>query len=194
MNSYQKLKRIWKKLGVKGSVKNYSNVELWVLETDTTGHPIARILKPGHKSPKNIDCDAFKRVDSKPIQAHRNWWKFYDFSTVDVYNDGRGLRISVISKVPVEEKHFGSTDVKYLKGAWGNPLTVILDVKRGSDNKIYSYYVSGLGWQSFDDTFKMVCHHKVDNARPVFPKSGRPYIRSKRDKSDLNNFSKKGRV
>jgi hypothetical protein len=47
MNAYNKLKKVWKKLGIRGSVKNYSDIDLWVLETDTTGIPIARILPPG---------------------------------------------------------------------------------------------------------------------------------------------------
>jgi hypothetical protein len=191
---YSELKKIWKSLGVKGAVKNYSNVELWILETDTTGHPIARALKPGYKTPKNIDFDGFKRVDGKAIQRHRNWWKFYDFSTVEVFTDGRGLRISVIKKTPVDERHFGEQNVKYLKGKWGDPLTIILDIKRNSKNKIISYYVNGHGWLDFVSTFKMVCYHEIDNARPVFPKNGKPYIRSKRDKFILNNFSRKGRV
>lgn len=103
MSIYSKLKAIWKKLGINGSVKNYSKVELWVLETDTTGNPIARVLKPGYKTPSNIDTDAFKRIDGKAIQGHKNWWKFYDFSTVEVSTDGRGLKISVISKSAVPE-------------------------------------------------------------------------------------------
>lgn len=67
MNAYDKLKKIWKKLGIKGSVKNYSDIDLWVLETDTTGFPIARILPPGNKTPESLDCDAFKRKDGKAI-------------------------------------------------------------------------------------------------------------------------------
>lgn len=192
MVSIRKLKSIWKKLGIKGSVINYSDVNLWVLETDTADYPIARILPPGHKTPENIDFDGFKRVDGKPIQSHRNWWKFYDFSTVEIFKDRRGLRVSAISKTAVDEHHFGKK-LRYLKGKWGVPLTVILDVKRNSKNKIVSYYVSGFGWLNFETTFEMVCHHKIDNARPVFPKTGRPYIRSKRDRFVTNNFSKKGR-
>lgn len=190
MSGYSKLKAIWKKLGIKGQVKNYSNVVLWVIETDTTGKPIARKLIPGYKTPALIDVDAFKRVDGKAIQGHKDWWKFYDFSTVDVYKDGRGLRVSVVSKTAVSEKHFGR--VKYINKNWGESLVVILDVKRGSKGKINKYLVSGNGWLDFETTFKMTCHHQIDNARPVFPKKGKPYIRSKRDKKTLNNFSKKG--
>jgi hypothetical protein len=190
---YQELKKKWKKYGRKGAVRNYSNVGLWVLETDTTGHPVARILRAGYKTPKDIDFDGFKRIDGKAIQGHRNWWKFYDFSTVEVFKDGRGLRVSVIAKRAVKEKHFGDRDVKYLKGQWGSKITVILDIKK-NNNRISEYLVSGYGWLDFETTLRMTCYHEIDNARPVFPKKGKPYIRSKRDKSILNNFSKKGKA
>jgi len=189
---YSELKAIWKKLGIKGQVKNYSSVELWVVETDTQGKPIARILPPRHKTPKEVDVDGFKRVDGKAIQGHKNWWKFYDFSTVDISADKRGLKISVISMTAVKEGHFGK--VAYIYERWGTPLVVIIDVKRDSNQKIISYYVSGHGWLDFETTFKMTCYHEIDNARPVFPKGGKPHIRSKRDKYLLNNFDKKGRT
>lgn len=192
MNIYSKLKAIWKKFGVNGQVKNYSDVDLWVLETDTAGIPIARIIVPGYKTPSNVDCDAFKRKDGKSIQGHNNWWKFYDFSTVDIYKYGKGLRVSVVSKTAVDENHFKI--VTYKKEKWGAPLTVIIDVKRDRRNKIVAYHVSGHGWLDFESTFRMTCHHEIDNARPVFPKNGKPYIRSKRDKFILNNFNNKGRV
>ena len=118
MSVYFKLKSIWKKLGIKGSVKNYSNIDLWVLETDTTGLPIARILPAGFRTPPNVDIDAFKRVDGKPIQKHKYWWKFYDFSTVEVFSNKNGLKTSVVSKSAVIEKHFG--DVDYHMEKWGH--------------------------------------------------------------------------
>lgn len=192
MSVYTELKSIWKKIRINGQVKNYSNIELWVVENITTGKPVARLLPSGHKTPAQIDVDAFKRIDGKAIQKHKNWWKFYDFSTVDVYNDGRGLKLSVIAKRAVKEDHFGK--VKYVRKKWGIPLVAILDIRRNKKNKIIAYYVSKHGWLDLEVTLKMVCHHKIDNARPVFPKKGKPYIRSKRDKSILNNFKVKGRA
>lgn len=58
---------------------NYSSKELWVIETENS--PVARILRPGYKAPIELDIDGFKRVDGKTIEGHKNWWKFYDFST-----------------------------------------------------------------------------------------------------------------
>ena len=106
MSYYSKLKSTWKKLGIKGQVKNYSSIKLWVLENDSKGYPIARILEPGFKTPNNIDIDAFKRIDNKAIKGHKNWWKFYDFSIVDISENSSGLKISVVSMTPVKEKHF----------------------------------------------------------------------------------------
>ncbi len=192
MKFYSDLKATWKKLNIKGQVKNYSNIELWVLETDTQGQPIARILPSGFKTPKEVDVDGFKRVDGKAIQGHKKWWKFYDFSTVDIRKENSKLKISVISKTAVGEDYFGK--VSYNHNKWGIPLVVIIDVKRDSKNKIISYYVSGKGWLDFETTLSMVCHHKIDNANPVFPKNNKPYIRSKRDNTLLNNINIKGIV
>jgi len=189
---YSSLKAILKKLRINGQVKNYSDVELWVVENDTSGGPFARKLLPGYKTSPEIDVDGFKRVDGKPIQRHKAWWKFYDFSTVDVYSDKRGLRLSVIKKAPVSEEEFG--EVRYLNEKWGVLLTVIIDIKRDKKKKIIAYYVSGHGWLDFETTFSMTCHHEIDNARPVFPRNRTPYIRTKRDKSIINNFEIKGKA
>jgi len=66
----QDLKRIWKKLGIKGQVKNYSSKPIWVIENDS-GKPVAHLLPPMTKSPNGIDADGFRRVDGKPIQGGR---------------------------------------------------------------------------------------------------------------------------
>ena len=193
MSIYLDLKAVWKKLKIKGQVKNYSSIELWIVETDTQGKPVARILPSGHKTPKEIDVDGFKRMDAKPIQGHNNWWKFYDFSTVSITSSDNGkLKISVITKTAVKENHFGK--VSYIYERWGEPLVVIADVRRDLSNRIISYYVSGYGWLDFSTTFRMTCYHEIDNARPVFPKNGKPYIRSKRDEYLFNNFDMKGKV
>ncbi|MGB0454071.1 MAG: DUF3892 domain-containing protein [Bacteriovoracaceae bacterium] len=190
MGLYNKLKSIWKKLDINGQVINYSSKELWVIETKNG--PVARILRPGYKTPIKLDIDGFKRVDGKAIEKHKNWWKFYDFSTVDVFDNGANLKISVITKIAVDENHFKKP--KYLKGLFGEPIRAIVDIRRNKKGVIEQYKISDIGWVSFEDAFKMVCYHEIDNARPVFPKNGKPYIRSKRDKSILNNLSLKGKA
>ncbi|OFZ48277.1 MAG: hypothetical protein A2381_08570 [Bdellovibrionales bacterium RIFOXYB1_FULL_37_110] len=192
MSLFSELKTIWKKLGINGQVRNYSSVELSVLENDTKGIPIAHILPPGYKTPKDIDIDGFKRVDGKSVSGHTNWWKFYDLSIVNVEEGKKGLKISMITKTAVKEDHFGK--VTYIHENWGSPIVAIIDVKRDSSNKIISYYVNGYGWLDFETTFKMTCYHEIDNARPVFPIKGKPYIRRKRDKYFLNNLDEKGKV
>jgi len=190
MSLYNKLKSIWKKLDINGQVINYSSKELWVIETKDG--PVAHILRPGYKTPIKLDIDGFKRVDGKAIEKHKNWWKFYDFSTVDVFDNGAKLKISVITKIAVGEKHFEKP--KYLKKSFGEAIRAIVDIKRNKKGVIEQYKISDIGWVSFDDALRMVCYHDIDNARPVFPKRGRPYIRSKRDKTILNNLSIKGRA
>ena len=41
-----------------------------------------------------------------------------------------------------------------------------------------------------EQALKMTYRHEIDNARPVFPVSGRPYIRTRKDKEFFNNLSK----
>jgi hypothetical protein len=192
MDIYDSLKAIWKKLGIKGQVKNFSSKKLWVLETDS-GRPVARCLEPGFKTPNEVDVDAFKRVDTVAIERHKSWWKFYDFSTVEVSDKGESVRVSAISKTAVDEHHFGENPV-YKNESWGSPIRVVLDVRRDRKNRIVAYRVSDMGWIDFNEALKMTCHHEIDNARPVFPASGRPYLRTRRDKELFNNLSTKGKA
>ena len=192
MGAFEELKKIWKKLGIKGHVKNFSSKPLWVLETESV-RPIARVLSPGFKTPVDVDVDGFKRVDGGAIEGHKSWWKFYDLSTAEVFDQGSGLRVSVISKRAVPEKHFGDP-VLYKEVKWGTPIQVISDVRRDKKKRIVSYYVSGKGWVGFEQAFQLTCHHQIDNARPVFPSDGTPYIRTRRDPSIFNNLSNRGRA
>ncbi len=192
MNMYQELKVIWKKLGVNGQLKNFSSKELWVLDTDS-GKPIARRLQAGCKTPPTTDTDAFKRVDGVTIDGHKSWWKFYDISTVEVYDQGAKLvRISAIIKTAVKENHFG--EPTYLDKKYGLPIQLITDVKRNKKKQIVSYYVTQIGWVDPAQALKMTCYHEIDNARPVFPKSGMPYLRTRKDLIVANNISTKGLV
>jgi hypothetical protein len=191
MGAYESLKAIWKKLGIKGQVKNFSSKKLWVIETDS-GEPIARGLEPGFKTPTKIDIDGFKRTDGKAIDGHKNWWKIYDVSTAEIYDRGSSLRVSAITKTAVEENKFGTPT--YKNESWGAPIQLVLDVRRDKKRRIIAYNVSNVGWVAFEKALKMVCHHEIDNARPVFPVSGQPYIRTRRDNELSNNLSIKKTV
>ena len=188
MNIYDSLKRLWKELGIRGQVKNFSSKRLWVIETDS-GVPIARWLESGFKTPQNIDVDGFKRFDGVPVAGHPNWWKIYDFSTAEIFNAGQDLRVSAISKTAVDENHFGKP--LYKQESWGTPMKLVIDVRR-EKKRIVAYCVTNVGWIEFDQALKMTCQHEIDNARPVFPVSGRPYIRTRKDKEFFNNLSGKG--
>jgi len=188
MGTYESLKKIWKKLGVKGQVKNFSSVELWVIEG--RNGPVARRLPPGYKTPPKVDTDAFKRVDSIPIEGHKNWWKIYDVSTAEIFDDKKSLRVSAITKLAVEERHFGKPT--YRDESWGSPIQLITNVKRNKKKRVTGYFVTRVGWVDVQQALKMTCHHEIDNARPVFPKQGDPYIRTRRDPELFNNISVKG--
>lgn len=191
MGIYESLKSVWKKLGINGQVKNFSNIDLGVIETDST-KPIARKLKPGFKTPITTDVDGFKRTDGIAIEGHKNWWKFYDISTVEIYGKSKNLYGSAITKTAVNKNHFGKP--VYLDEYWGDPIQLITDVKRNKKKEITHYFVTSLGWVNLDKAFRITCFHEIDNARPVFPKSGDPYIRTRRDPDIFNNISTKGLV
>jgi hypothetical protein len=191
MGAYEKMKAIWKKLGINGQVKNFSSKELWTIENDS-GKPIARKLLPGFKTPSTVDCDGFKRVDGKPIDGHGNWWKIYDVSIAEVFDKGAAIEVSAITKTAVGEDHFGKPE--YRNERWGSPIQLITDVKRDRKNRIIGFRVGKSGWLSPDEVLVMTCHHEIDNARPVFPKGGRPYVRTRRDADIANNISAQGRV
>lgn len=191
MDVYQTLKAAWKKLGIDGEVKNYSSKILWALENDS-GKPIVRWLRPGFKTPPSIDTDAFKRADGIEIEGHKGWWKIYDFSTAEVFDVGDSVRISAVTKIAVDEPHFG--EPAYRQENWGMPIQVVVDVRRDKKKRIVAYCITNLGWIDAERAFEMTCNHEIDNARPVFPKSGRPYLRTRRDKELFNNLSTKGKA
>ena len=148
MSAYEELKKIWKMLGFKDHVKNFSSKPLWVLETET-GRPVAHLLPPMTKSPPKVDADAFRRKDGKPIEGHSSWWKIYD-ANADVFDDGKGgLRVSSIARTAVKDDEFegGATgSTVYDQAAWGVPIRLVIDIRRDKKKKrIVAYHVSGLG-------------------------------------------------
>jgi len=189
MGSYESLKKLWKKLGIKGQVKNFSSVDLWVIENDTAKQPMARKLLPGYKTPPKVDVDGFKRVDGLPIAGHKHWWKIYD-STAEIYDGKNSLKLSVIAMTAVGEKKFGTP--KYIPEPWGEPIHLIDNVRRNKKKRVVAYHVTGLGWMKAKATLELTCQHGIANARPVFPKEGVPYIRTRRDPELFNNISVKG--
>jgi hypothetical protein len=192
MDTQQKLKSLWKKLGINGQVINFSSKTLWVLETNT-GKSIAHLLLPMTKSPIKIDADAFRREDGKAIEGHASWWKFYDFSTVEVYDKGNDVRLSVITKVKVSDEEFGGKSIVYDSSkSWGVPIKLVTDIRRNKKGKITKYLVSEIGWVSPEEALSLTCQRGIDNARPVFPSGGNPYIRTRRDRELFNNLEGRG--
>lgn len=191
MSGYQDLKKIWKKLGIKCHIKNYSSKALWVLETDT-GKPIAHILKPRTKSPPKVDADAFKRRDGKAIDGHKFWWKVYDISNVEVFDLGNDLVVSAVTKTALKDDEFGKDSVTYNESEWGVSIRLVTDIRRDKKRRIVAYHVNELGWLSPSETLAMTCNHEIDNARPVFPNGRTPYIRTRRDQALINNLETMG--
>lgn len=131
-----------------------------------------------------------KRLIRQNRGNHTNWWKIYDVSTAEVFDQGNAIQVSVITKTAVDENHFGTPIYKEEVG--GLPIQLVTDVKRNRKKQIVGYYVSDLGLVTPMQALTMTCNHEIDNARPVFPKSGPPYIRTRRDIEIPNNISSKG--
>lgn len=82
----------------KGRVRNFSQKNLWVIETDS-GSAVAHKLSPGKQSPSSIDADGVKAIDGTPIDSHSSWWKIeldggFGFVDSDVKDSGDSLAIS----------------------------------------------------------------------------------------------------
>lgn len=145
------------------------------------------------KTPPNIDADGFRRVDGIAVEGHKSWWKIYGGSTMEIFDDGDRLKISVIRKVAVTDSEFTDKEVIYDKSEkWALPIKLIDDVRRNGEKKIIRYHVTGVGWLDPAKVLGMTCKGEIANARPVFPGSGKPYIRTRRDRELFNNLEKKG--
>lgn len=68
------------------------------------------------------------------------------------------------------------------------------DVRRDKKKRIIGYLVSGVGWVDPNEMLVMTCHHEVDNARPVFPEGGKPFVRTCRDQELMNNLDSMGQA
>lgn len=179
-------RKVYEKIKVNGKVINHSSHILWVIET-TSSSTTAHKLSPGMRSPANIDADGLKRFDGKPINGHLHWWKIRDFTTADIYNDRDDLKIAVLIKSSVPDDHFG----KYKKDSsenWGEPIAIITKVKRTKTGAISEYFIERYGWISRSKAIELAAKGKIDNATPVFPAKGKPYLRSRPDSRAENNL------
>ncbi|MGK5090454.1 DUF3892 domain-containing protein [Deltaproteobacteria bacterium TL4] len=172
---------------LKGTVKNYSSVPLWVVETDN-GKAIAHLLATKRKSPKHTDADGFKRVDGKSIYDHASWWKIYSGTTADIYDYGNGLTINISIMRRVPENQF--EEVTYDSSEdWGEPMKYVTDVKKGKTGAIEKYFVEEIGWLPKSETVALAEQGQIDNAVVVHSSSGPAYLRSRPDQKKSNNFS-----
>jgi hypothetical protein len=192
MSTYSDLKKIWKTLGIKAHIVNYSSVTFWVVEGNE-GVATAYLLPPMTRSPEKADVDGFKRVDGKPVMRHKSWWKVYDGSFKQIFDKGGRLSFSENTMTRVTDSAFSQERIIYDKSnSWAIPIKLITDVERDKKKKIIQYFVSNVGWIDLETTLKMTCYGEISNARPVFPENGAPYLRTRRDKKYFNNLEAKG--
>jgi hypothetical protein len=184
-------RRLIKKYKGNGKVRNYSTKDLWILETDTNdpkGPPIAHRLLPMQKSPIKFDIDGFRRVDNKPIDGHRFWWKIFGYTTADIFDKGEFLAIDVLMRIKVPEDEFGEKTVYEDSGKWGDPIQRVTKVERSKSGTIIKYYGENQGWLTKHQALKLAAKGLIDNVAIVQPKSGKPYLRSLPDSNGENNL------
>jgi len=171
----------------KGSIRNFSSIVLWVVETDT-GPALAHCLFPKMKSPPKIDADGFKRKDGITINNHMAWWKVRGHTTTDIYDSQKTLKVIGSFVKQVSEKEFG--EVRYIDGAgWGVPIQQITQVTTNKKGKITKYYIPEIGWISKKDAITRAAHGLIDNVVLVFPRGKkRPYLRALPDHRWENNL------
>lgn len=115
---------------------------------------MAHKLKPNFRSRLSFDIDGFKRVDGKPIENHKFWWKISGYTTADIFDKGQGVGVDVSIKFNVPDHQFGA--VKYdHSDDWGIPIRAISKVELDRTRKIKRYYVEDLGWISRHRAMKL---------------------------------------
>jgi hypothetical protein len=174
-----------KKLFGKGRVINHSSKALLVIETDS-GAPIAHILGPKRKSPKNTDADGFKRADGKTILRHSGWWKILNFSTADVWEIGTDLLVPVSLMFPVKEDHFGTYKVQ--TGEWGEELAYVTSRLRNKQGNVVGYMTERYGKLTKEKAIQLAKRGKLDNVVVVTNKEGTVFLRTKRNAIISDNF------
>jgi hypothetical protein len=89
------------------------------------------------KTPADVDADGIRRVDDKPINGHKSWWKLYDYTTMEVFDDGAGLKISANRKTPVTDSEFTGGKITYDRSSkWGVQIKLITDVSRNKKKMV----------------------------------------------------------
>lgn len=72
---------------------------------------------------------------------------------------------------------------------WGEPIVEITNVRRSRPGgPISEYHVEQYGWVSKQEAVELAAKVIIDNATPVFPKRGPPYLRSRPDQTSDNNL------
>lgn len=174
---------------LKGKVINHSDIELWVIETTTNhphGPPIAHKLSGKRKSPKNIDADGFRRIDAKPIDGHKEWWKILDANNADIYASGTDLKVCVTYKRKVPDLHF-TAYVSVDSNGWGEPLKIVTAIYKSKSRDVIGYEIEGIGRIDKQAALSMAKTGDLDNV--VLAKRGTTrYLRSKPDQLSANNL------
>lgn len=183
------IRELYELIKENGSIVNFSSKPLWVIE-NSSGTPTAHILSPGFKTPPDIDADGLKRVDGKPISKHKHWWKIYDFTEAEVYDDGVGLSIDVSIMQKVPDKKFGEYTYDRTT-SWGIPIKTITGVER-KQGRVIKYQIEGHGWLTRKQAVQLAYRGEIHNVTVVHPHNTQPYLRTKPDKSSSNNISSMG--
>ena len=174
---------------IKGSIRNHSSKTLWGVETDS-GPAKAQKLGSNMKSPFNIDVDGAKTIDGTLIDGHKSWWKINSLANADIYDDKPNNQLAIKSrfKSKVNEDEFGQ--VEYLHGfGWGEKISSVISVRKNRKGSITKFYIdNGIGWIDKSKAIEFAKKGQIE-AVVVNPRNNDPYIRSRPDNTEKNNFS-----
>jgi hypothetical protein len=95
-------------------------------------------------SPPQVDIDGFRRLDGKPIGGHKSWWKIYDGTSIEIFDNGEDLKTSLSVKKRVDDSEFTDKkkNIKYDQSKnWAVPIKLIDDVQRNKKRRITMYHV-----------------------------------------------------
>ncbi len=174
-----------------GTVVNLSDIDILVIETTTNhGKPtkppaVVHLLKPGFRSPGEIDADGLKRADGKPIEDHPHWIKFSNPFTATVSGTSANLKVSVWTKQFVGDKRFGAYQMD-LTQPWGEKVQKVTHIIK--EHKItVGYILEGKIQVSKAVAFSLCRKGLLTNVILVRAKSGQ-YLRTLPDHETSNNL------
>ncbi len=175
-----------------GTVVNLSEVEMLVAETTTNAGKVNKLpcivhrLKPGYRSPKDIDADGLKRADGIPIDGHPYWIQFRNPFTATVTGTAQNLKVDVLFRILGLKNQFGDEEIDP-NPEWGERIQKITHVIK-EKKKTVGYVIDGYIRVSKDEAISTYRKGYLINVTLVHMKTGL-FLRTLPDHDSSNNLA-----